>query len=152
MSKTGHTSTSSASSQDLYPVVQDLTEAEYGSTGLFCGGMLGSFALEDLILPNASARSMSPTASNSRSVSSNNRKKRHPRGHSLLQLPSMARNAATNVVNHKRSNSAPNSVEISPTVETSPTESSRDDGVNDHVSFDDVFVLTRQVRNMRGRG
>jgi hypothetical protein len=56
---------------ELYPVVRDLTETEYGSSsgsrgGLCCGQMLGSFALEDLALPNVRALQLSNPPESSR--------------------------------------------------------------------------------------
>lgn len=131
----------------LYPVVQDLTDAEYG-TGICCGGMMGAFSLEDLALPNINARPL-PTEPACPS-NPGRRKKGHFRGHSLfLFTPSMVRNAA---VNHKRSSSAPDKVESCSTMKsTTPTASSaentEDDGDRkDAIAFDDIFVLTRQVR------
>jgi hypothetical protein len=132
------------SADNLYPVVQDLTETEYG-TGAFCGGMLGSFALEDLAFPIANARSLPSTPEPSK-------RKQHNRGHSLFQLPSAMSRFASSTT-HKRSSSAPNEVESCPTDETLQTTDSSDnahelEAEETTTSFDDAFVLTRQVRFM----
>lgn len=145
-----------ASPCELYPVVQDLTDAEYSkdsTAGLCCGEMLGGFSLEAVLIPNLKALQI-PTLPGTATPKNTPRKQKHNRGHSLFQLnAAVARNST--LEKHKRSNSAPNTMKPVPSKEFSSTtvSSTMEDEtqrLEERLTFDDIFVLTRQVRDLLG--
>lgn len=104
------------STKDLYPVVQDLTEAEYGC----CGSsemIFGNFSIQDLAIPITKPRPMT----------SPDRKSRAEKQKGSLSLSSV-----------ERSNSILDDKEDSSERDTSKSEKRV-------VEFEDNFVLTRQV-------
>lgn len=132
--------------QDLYPIVQDLTDAEYGNC-CCCDATLGSFSLEDLATPITSPRSLTPTPPTTPKSLPLEPKKAHRRGHSLFGLnmtsprgPSM----------HHRSHSSPGiPPESCPSEDTNTISTEAEERVTEGSKFDDTYVLTRQVSNPR---
>jgi hypothetical protein len=124
------------STQNLYPVVQDLTDAEYGYGYCCCGSMLGSFSLEDLAVPVITPRALPPPPPPSLKPpkAPNNS---HRRGHSLFSLTS-----SKSDLSHRRSNSSPSMISEDSS-STFCTES--EERVTDSTKFEESFVLTRQV-------
>ena len=104
------------SASDLYPVVQDLTEAEYGCCS--SGVVFGSFSLQDLASPNAMPLPASPR---------NGLRNEHLSPRSVIHRE--------NSLNHN-----PNAGvrERESTVGTTIREHSNS-------RFEDTYVLTRQV-------
>jgi hypothetical protein len=150
----GRITTVTPTFSELYPVVHDLTEAEYGKCGgggnLAGGGvvMLGKFSLQELARPNIHPRRLphddhpSTSSQNGALDKTRKRQRRHSRTPSLLQLMS----SHFSSMSHSSCFSPQEAVDV-------PMESEREEededrivqGPSKTISFDDVFVLTRQV-------
>lgn len=148
--------------QSLYPVVQDLTDAEYG--GICCCDIeFGNFSLEDLVMPVVSPRPLSNLSStfspsHSRSnilgplhpiplsplLSSSPKPKSHKRGNSLGLLKLGAATQSSPFEGHRRSYSSPSTI-ISETEDSATVIYEAEERATDTVRFDEVYVLTRQV-------
>jgi hypothetical protein len=156
------------SAQSLYPVVQDLTDAEYG--GMCCCDIeFGNFSLEDLVMPVVSPRplsNLSPISSPSHSrgkslglllpstsspLSSSSKPKSHKRGNSLglLKLRTATERSLFN--SHRRSYSSPSTIisEMEDSTTGVAFEAEEEERVTNSVKFDEVYVLTRQVSTRR---
>eukprot|EP00934_Nitzschia_sp_Nitz4_P001796 Nitzschia sp. Nitz4//scaffold149_size55946//41331//43213//NITZ4_006601-RA/size55946-snap-gene-0.113-mRNA-1//1//CDS//3329536830//1796//frame0 len=146
----------------LYPVVKDLTEAEYGGqpsvsspcpSGFCCEGLLGSFTLEDLAIPILTPRSLdvsTPTISPKTTWRLGSKQETR---NERLQTPKAK---STSRHSHFRSISNPSSIGTSWTedstqysyVSTDSKSRSADRDtvlVDPNLSFDKIFVLTRQM-------
>jgi hypothetical protein len=128
----------------LYPVVKDLTDAEYGNSsgagvGLCCNDMLGSFALEDLALPNIRALQMQqpPLVPPLQDLPESRveLKRRNSLIHSSAGAPLSSSSIGSDIPVPRNDDTA------------SLTCMADDESHADTVSrrFDDSFVLTRQV-------
>ena len=153
--------------QSLYPVVQDLTDAEYG--GICCCDIeFGNFSLEDLVMPIVSPRPLSNLSSISSPshskgkvlgplhppplspfLSSSPKPQSHRRGNSLGILKLGAATESSLFEGHRRSYSSPSTI-ISETEDSTTVTCEAEERATDTVRFDEVYVLTRQVsaRNM----
>jgi calcium/calmodulin-dependent protein kinase I len=126
-----------ASIKSLYPVVQDLTDAEYGCC--CCDSCaLGSFSLEDLAIPVASPRTLADVPETPPCNCEENRVRHHRRDNSLTSLFSPRIDKA----GHNRQNSAISSISGSGDSTTACTD--LEEGV-EITKFDEYYVLTRQV-------
>jgi hypothetical protein len=125
------------STQNLYPVVQDLTDVEYGYGCCCCGSMLGSFSLEDLAVPVTTPRALPPPPLKPPKA----RRNLHRRSHSLFSLTS-----SKSDLYHRQSISSPSMVSEDSS-STFCMES--EERVTDSTKFEESFVLTRQVSTCR---
>jgi hypothetical protein len=153
------TRTMEVSTQSLYPVVQDLTDAEYGEI-CCCDIEFGSFSLEDLVMPVISPLPISPPSQSrtksldllrppqsplvSPSPSPPKQTKSHQRGSTLGRLKLRAATERSLFMGHRRSISSPSTI-ISEAEDFTTVAFEAEERVTDSVRFDEVYVLTRQV-------
>ena len=168
------------STSQLYPLVHDLTEAEYaGGSSSTCGcchdTVLGRYSLNEIVNPSTTSRrplpmvevvslgsqsssphtaaaSSSPsspmTTKKSCSSASSSDDGRHKRAKSWWTIrPSdlLPQHSC-----HRRWHSSPSEYPISDAMEDSTSMSTEmeDRGGADRFQFDDIYVLTRQVRRL----
>ena len=128
------------SPQELYPVVQDLTDVEYGYECCCCDtSMITPFSAEDLAMPVTTPK---PIPLPPQPIKPS--KKSHRRGNSLFSLTSSTKSST--VSSHRRSFSSPSSVSEDSTT-TFCTESEERVTMNS-CRFEETFVLTRQVSSI----
>lgn len=152
------------STHNLYPVVQDLTDVEYGHGCCCCDSMLSSFSLKDLAVPVATPRTLTPTGlkSKERVREGKNSDTTHRRGHSLFGISSPSSRFPKERY-HRRSHSTlstsisedscsqkPKSCpDLGAALEDSCSSSlymeSEERVTVDNIKFEESFVLTRQV-------
>lgn len=162
-----------SSTQNLYPVVQDLTDAEYGGNCCCADIEFGNFSLKDLVMPAVSPRplpnispisspshsrgkslgllrpppAVSPLLSSAASASASpkSKSKSHRRSNTLGILKLGAATTESYLFKgHCRSYSSPSTI-ISETGDSTTVTCEAEERVTDSVKFDEVYVLTRQV-------
>lgn len=129
------------SSRELYPVVHDLTDAEYGQdptiSSICCdGGMMGSFSIYDLVRPLHTPRSLPLTPPTKQTSRPTHRPTRHGTKATRFSTgpPSSECQHGSQQIGFGSSNTLHTAATCS-TIDTSG-------------SFDDDFVLTRQVSDV----